>query len=191
MSHSFRPTKQDNDAIAKIQLDRGGISVSDAIRVALHECASGKPRLAIVPAMAPPKDFSAFKKTLESFSEDLVYVAETGLPHVTPETHVEDIPAIESARAKFHTTCGHIDDIVLKVELFSRLIAALASCDITALRKAVGHQQRLHDAQTKWALDPNIEPKERAIAQTWARESAGPILALLSACGITASKLKG
>lgn len=190
MSHSFRPTEQDEDAIAKIQLDRGGISVSDAIRVALHECASRKPLLAVVPAMAPPKDFSAFKKALESFAEDLVYVAETGLPKATDETGAEDLPLIKEARAKFHSTYAKVDEMVLKIELFGRLIASLASCDVEALRKAMAYQLRQHDIQSRRALDPKLPTTERTAAANWVRESSAPILAWLRAAGIKPSMPK-
>lgn len=184
MSYSFRATKRDEDAIAIIRLDRGGISVSDAIRVALHECAYQKPQLAIIASMAPPKDFAAFKTTVVTFSEDLIYVAETGLPKSTPDTAPEDLPIIEKARAKFHAAYAKVDEIVLKVELFSRLIAALAVCDIHVLRKAMAYQQRQHESQARLALDPKLPIDRRRVAENWVRESSGPVLQLFRAVGI-------
>lgn len=184
MSISFRPTKDVEDAISKIRLDRGGISISDAIRVAVLECASGKPQLAITPSMAPPKDFAAFKTTLETFSEDLLYVAETGLPKASPDTAPEDLPLLEKARAKFHAACTKIDDMVLRVELFSRFIAALAVCDIQSLRNAMRLQQLQHDAQARRALDPKLPKSERTAADNWVRQSSTPVLKLFRAVGI-------
>lgn len=185
MSISFRPTKEVSDAISKIRLDRGGISISDAIRVAVLECASGKPQLAITPSMAPPKDFAAFKKALETFSEDLLYVAETGLPKSRQDTSPEDLPLIEKARAKFHATYAKIDAIVQRVELFSRLVAALSVCDIRVLRNAVTQLQRQNDAHAQRATDQKQPTELRNKSEVWVRELSGPILAVFRAVGIS------
>ena len=121
MSTSIRFTQEDFDNISKISLARGGISLTEVVRVVLSEAANEEPVLAIVPAMAPVKDVKSFNKAVQHFSDDLQFVVETGLPDPTSDATPADRQMIKDARARFISTYAGAEEIRIKLELLLRL----------------------------------------------------------------------
>jgi hypothetical protein len=68
---SFRPKPGDSEAIAKLVLKFGGVSESEAIRIAINEAVNGAKRPAICPQMPPINDVvqvvAAIKKAIRMF----------------------------------------------------------------------------------------------------------------------------
>lgn len=184
MTRSFRSTKEDDRHIAQICLDRGGISPTDAIRVALAECASQSPVLAVKPTMASPPDLKEFLRALEKYGDDLVYVAETGLPLDQPNASDADRKELSAARGKFRAIHARTEAMQLELEQFQRMIAALSVSDVLKLQAAAKHLRRAHQNRLHWIEAGKLDPKVARNAELWIHECSGPLLEWFVACGL-------
>lgn len=180
---SFRETKTDRDNIDTIILQRGGISRSDAIRVALAETATGKPQLTLLPQLPPIKDVEKAVGELEQHRRMWQEAIRVGWPDHLPGESDERKEKVEAAR-KFNdqalAKCGP------SIENMRALLASLQGASRVDLPGAKRGAEFLKKDSQKWskiASDSKSSPENRKIAETnfpfWA-----PLLQFLHMTGL-------
>ena len=160
---SFRANKTDLANINKIILDRGGLSKSDAIRVALQETATNEPKLVIKPQLPPIDEVEKVISTLNRFIGELRDANRCGWPEHNPGENAERAKKVDEARQRYEATFAEFEPRVNQLRILRKSVNACERMDVTQLKMDITIMQQVCEGYETMSKNSELPQNTRAL----------------------------
>lgn len=158
---TFRPTERDLKNLDAVAFNNGGLTNSDAIRLALEREAHRAESYVRFVKMTPPPEFAAMRKTLEADRQFFEHAYKAGFPYVGDGASAEEKASAAQHRKKIEEAYRRIDEHTDALHTFILFNAGVAGLSPGVLVTHANYLQKTINKDAVKLKDPNLAPADR------------------------------